>query len=258
MTKTPKWAIQVKDLSFSYGDEQVLVNISINIAPKTLCAIVGPNGGGKSTLIQCITGLLPPDSGTAKVYCEHSRTNHSIGYVPQRHFLGEHFPVSVFEVVSTGRVLGQKKWFRLNERDKKVIEHSIDSVGLADHMNCQLNELSGGQQQRVLIAKALAGEPDVLVLDEPTAGVDSASQKLFHDTIAHTIEKHDTTVLLVSHELSAIKDLVDQVVVLKNRVIFDGAPSELTDQGVSLGIHEHDLPVWLESISEKPISKASQ
>lgn len=258
MTKTPQWAIQVKGLSFSYGDERVIKDISINIAPKTLCALVGPNGGGKTTLIRCITGLLTPTSGTAKVYCSHSHTNHSIGYVPQRHFLGEHFPVSVFEVVSTGRVLGQKKWFHLNVNDKQVIDHAIESVGLADHMNCRLDELSGGQQQRVLIAKALAGEPDVLILDEPTAGVDSASQQLFHDAIAHTIKEHDTTVLLVSHDLSSVIDLVDQVVVLNNQVIFDGKPSELADQGVSLGAHDQGLPVWLESLSEKPISKASQ
>jgi len=258
VTNEIDWAIRAKELTFTYGNDPVLDDVTFNIAPKTLCALVGPNGSGKSTLVRCITGLLSPTHGTATVNCGHANKHHSIGYVPQRHVVADQFPVSVYEAVSSGRVLGQKKWFRLNAHDKEIILHSIESVGLGDHKDCRLNELSGGQQQRVLIAKALAGEPDVLILDEPTAGVDAASQELFREAISHTIKEHSTTVLLISHELSAVADLVDQIIVLKNKVLFDGTPHELIEQGVSLGIHQHDLPVWLEGLNSDSLSKAAK
>lgn len=258
MKSDNQWAISVEGLTFSYGEDLVLDDISFKVARKNLCALVGPNGSGKSTLVKCITGLLKPQAGTAEVNCSHHDKHHSIGYVPQRHFVAEQFPVSVYEAVSSGRILGQKKWFRLNSLDREIINHSIESVGLKDHTDCRLDELSGGQQQRVLIAKALAGEPDVLILDEPTAGVDAASQELFRNALTHTIEEHDTTVLLISHELSAVSDLVDQIIVLKNRILFDGTPEDLIQQGVSLGIHQHDLPLWLEGLNSKSKLEASK
>jgi zinc transport system ATP-binding protein len=256
MTNSPKPAIEVSDLSFAYGEEEVLSSVTFDVAKNTLCALVGPNGSGKSTLVKCLTGLLKGFSGTAKVNCSHEHKSHSIGYVPQRLFISERVPVSVFEAVSTGRILGSRKWFRLNRDDKNIIEHSIDSVGLSSHINCRIDELSGGQQQRLLIAKALASEPEVLILDEPTAGVDSQSQELFRSVISHTIEEHDTTVFLVSHELSAVADVVDQILVLKKSILFDGTPKELSKHGVSLGLHEHDLPFWLERFQTEDLEGA--
>ena len=256
MADQPNIAIEVKDLSFSYGDSKVLDSISFEVEKNKLCALVGPNGSGKSTLIKCITGLLNGYTGRAQVNCTHKHQSHSIGYVPQRLFISERVPVSVFEAVSTGRILGSRKWFRLNAKDKEVIEHSIASVGLLGHRNCRIDELSGGQQQRLLIAKALASEPEVLILDEPTAGIDSQSQELFRNAIDHTIQEHNTTVLLVSHELSAVSDLVDQILVLKNSIIFNGTVQELSEHGVSVGLHEHDLPFWLERFKTDELRKS--
>jgi zinc transport system ATP-binding protein len=250
VTHEHDYAIDVSHLSFSYGNDTVLDDVSFSVLPQTLCALVGPNGSGKSTLVKCITGLLTPDSGHADVHCAHDHRGHSIGYVPQRHFLSGEFPLSVFEAVSTGRVAGNKRWFRLSHNDREKITHAIEAVGLSEHTRCRVDELSGGQQQRVLIAKAFASEPDVLILDEPTAGVDAASQDLFRDALDHIISEHNTTVLLVSHDLSSVASLVDHIVVLKNRVLFDGKPEELARQGVSLGLHEHDLPHWLERLHE--------
>ena len=113
-----------------------------------------------------------------------------------------------------------------------------------------MNALSGGQQQRAFIARAFASEPSLLVLDEPIAGVDAASQRLFRDSLVHLIREHGAGVLLVSHELSAVADDVDRVIVLKRRVLFDGRPADLAAQGVaSLGVHAEDLPIWLEQLS---------
>ena len=111
-----------------------------------------------------------------------------------------------------------------------------------------VNTLSGGQQQRAFIARAFASEPELLVLDEPVAGVDAESQRRFSDSLAHLIREHDAAVLLVSHELSAVAGIVDRVIVLKRRVLFDGTPSDLMHEGVSLGIHAEDLPLWLEGL----------
>jgi zinc transport system ATP-binding protein len=121
-------------------------------------------------------------------------------------------------------------------------------VALRDLRRRPLRELSGGQQQRVLIAKALVGDPDLLVLDEPIAGVDVGSQQLFRDSLVHLVDAHGTTVLLVSHELGAVADDLDRVIVLKRSVVFDGKPADLVARGVSLGVHHDDLPLWLEGL----------
>jgi zinc transport system ATP-binding protein len=117
--------------------------------------------------------------------------------------------------------------------------------GLRKH---RVVELSGGQQQRVLIAKALATEPELLILDEPISGIDAQAQRLFRDSLVHLVDHHDAAVLLVSHELGAVADDLDRVLVMKRSLVFDGTPAELTARGVSLGVHADDLPLWLESI----------
>jgi zinc transport system ATP-binding protein len=128
------------------------------------------------------------------------------------------------------------------------VRHAIESVGLGQLAARPLNELSIGQQQRAFIARAFAGEPELLVLDEPIAGVDAESQRRFRDALVHLIRQHGGGVLLVSHELAAVADVIDRVIVLKQRVMFDGSPAELAERGVSLGVHREDLPLWLEDL----------
>ena len=214
-------------------------------------ALVGPNGSGKSTLLRLLLGLLVPRSGEARVFGappgalrEHGR----LGYVPQRHVLAPDLPVTVTEVVATGRLARRGWWRPLRNADRQAIEHAIESVGLAPQSRRPVLELSGGQQQRVLIARALASEPDLLVLDEPVAGVDAESQRLFRDSLVHLVTEHGAAVLLVSHELGAVADDLDRVIVMKRSIKFDGSPSQLTMQGISLGVHADDLPLWLEAI----------
>ena len=132
--------------------------------------------------------------------------------------------------------------------DVEAVDHALESVGLADLAEHPITQLSGGQQQRVFIARAFAGEPEFLVLDEPIAGIDAESQRRFRDSLVHLIGDHGAGVLLVSHELSAVADVIDRVIVLKRRVLFDGPPARLVDEGVSLGIHREDLPLWLEGL----------
>jgi zinc transport system ATP-binding protein len=128
------------------------------------------------------------------------------------------------------------------------VDHAIESVALEDYRRRRLGELSGGQQQRALIAKALAAEPEFLVLDEPIAGVDVESQRLFRDSLVHLVREHAAAVLLVSHELGAVADDLDHLIVLKRRVVFDGPPADLAATGVSLGVRADTLPLWLEEL----------
>jgi ABC-type Mn2+/Zn2+ transport system ATPase subunit len=152
-------------------------------------------------------------------------------------------------VAASGRLAKQGWWRRARPADRAAVDHALESVALVGLRRQQLAALSGGQQQRVLIAKALASEPELLILDEPTAGVDAAAQRLFRDSLVHLVHEHGAAVLLVSHELGAVADDLDRVAVLKRRVVFDGPPAELAATGVSLGIHHEDLPLWLEELT---------
>ena len=164
--------------------------------------------------------------------------------MPQRTRLDADVPATVHEIVATG-LLGRGARGRRATAASSVTA-SLGAVGLADRAKSRFSELSGGQQQRVLIARALVRKPDLLILDEPVAGVDAASQESFRE-IMHQAVHNGAGVLLVSHELGAVQEILDRVVVLRNgRIDFDGPPLGLSETGVSLGVHAHDLPVWLE------------
>ena len=240
-------------LTFGYGREPVLENVDLSVHAGEFVALVGPNGSGKSTLLHLLLGSLQPDSGQARLFGKPPRAvrrRARLGYVPQRPNLSSELPATVREIVAAGRLTDGRWWLPMSRADRDQVEHAIASVGLAHLARRPVNELSGGQQQRAFIARAFASEPSLLVLDEPIAGVDIASQRLFRSSLLHLIREHGAGVLLVSHELSAVADDVDRVIVLKRTVLFDGRPSDLAAQGVgSLGVHAEDLPIWLEQLT---------
>ncbi|CAN5276230.1 metal ABC transporter ATP-binding protein [soil metagenome] len=243
--------LRAQALSFGYGAEPILGNVDLSIGPKEFVALVGPNGSGKSTLLKILLGLLKPDSGSVELFgVEPSRFRERwrLGYVPQRPSLGRELPATVQEVVSMGR-LSRVGWrARQRPADRREVEHALQSVALFELRSRPINELSVGQQQRAFIARAFASSPELLVLDEPIAGVDTESQQRFRDSLAHLRREHGSAVLLVSHELGAVAEDLDRVIVLKGAVVFDGSPKELVAQGVSLGVHGEDLPLWLERL----------
>jgi zinc transport system ATP-binding protein len=243
--------LEARDLSFSYGRNQVLDRVNLSVGPGEFVALVGPNGSGKSTLLRVILGSLAPSEGSVRLLGEapdRLSERWRLGYVPQRPVLSSEVPATVAEIVAAGRLSRSGWWRPLRRQDRAAVVHALESVGLEGFGARPVNELSGGQQQRAFIARAFASEPELLVLDEPIAGVDAGSQRRFRDALVHLVEEHGAGVLLVSHELSAVAQDVDRVVVLKRRILFDGPPSDLISEGVSLGMHQEDLPLWLEGL----------
>jgi len=243
--------VQARGLTFSYGRAPVLEDVSLRVDPGEFVALVGPNGSGKSTLLRLLLGSLDPASGEARLFGgppDQAADRWRLGYVPQRPVLASEVPSTVAEIVAAGRLSRRGWWRPLRQQDRDAVGHALESVGLQDLGRRPLNELSGGQQQRAFIARAFASEPELLVLDEPIAGVDAESQRRFRDALVHLVEHHRAGVLLVSHELSAVAADLDRVVVLKRTVVFDGPPAELIKEGVSLGVHREDLPLWLEAL----------
>ena len=243
--------MEASAVSFAYGRTQVLDDVSLSVRPGEFVALVGPNGSGKSTLLKILLGSLEAQRGSVRLVGSSPgqlRDRGRIGYVPQRPSLSPDVPATVEELVSAGRLSRRGWWRPFTDKDREAVAHAMESVGLAELANQPLSQLSGGQQQRAFIARAFASEPELLVLDEPIAGVDAESQRRFRDSLVHLIRDHGSGVLLVSHELSAVSKDIDRVVVLKGRVLFDGPPSDLEREGVSLGIHAADLPLWLEGL----------
>jgi zinc transport system ATP-binding protein len=243
--------LRAEDISFSFNGHPVLDRVDLELRAGEFVALVGPNGSGKSTLIRILLGLLRPAAGAVWLFGKDVGAfseRWRLGYVPQRPVLPAGLPATVEEIVRSGR-LSRTGWrSRRSPADQDAVEHAMESVALLPHRHRLLAELSVGQQQRVFIARAFASVPDLLILDEPIAGVDAESQQRFRESLGHLIADHDAAVLLVSHELGAVADDLDRVVVLKGRVVFDGTPAELVAGGVSLGVHGEDLPLWLERL----------
>ena len=242
-------------VSFSFGSEAVLDGVTMSVGRGEFVALVGPNGSGKSTLVRCLVGLLRPRAGVVRLFGsppERLVERWRLGYVPQRASVSADLPATVEEVVAAGR-LARAGWRSgMAREDREQVEHAMESVALLGLRRRRAAELSGGQQQRAFIAKALASQPDLLVLDEPVAGIDVESQRRFRDSLTHLVDEHGAAVLLVSHELGAVADELDRVVVLRQgRVFFDGPPAALSATGVSLGVHRQDLPLWLEGLGDE-------
>jgi zinc transport system ATP-binding protein len=226
-------AIDLRDVSFAYpAGPHVLDDVDLEIADGEFVAIAGPNGGGKTTLLRIALGLERPLRGRVELFGEpavRASNRRHIGYLAQRARLGIESPVTVNEVVAAGRVPATGVLGRLGKTDRVRIAAAIDRVGLTPFARRPIGTLSGGQQQRALIAKALAGEPRLLVLDEPTAGVDVDSQEALAALLDELHRELGATVVLVSHEFGAVERYVERLVLVRGTIVFDGDPSALPE-----------------------------
>jgi zinc transport system ATP-binding protein len=212
-----------------YDGRPVLRDVSLTVTAGEVVAVLGANGSGKSTLIRAVLGLVPLSSGSVTLFdrpLRRFRQWHRIGYVPQRLGAGSGVPATVREVVASGRLARRGVLRPAGRADRAAVDAALESVGLADRARDPVATLSGGQQQRTLIARALAGQPELLVLDEPTAGVDAASQEAFAGAL-HDFVGGGGTVLLVAHELGPLRPLISRAVVVhQGGICHDGAVPE--------------------------------
>ncbi len=217
-------AIELRDVSFGYGHAPVLSNASFVVGQRELVSIVGPNGGGKTTLLRLILGLEQPDAGSIRILGSTPlRARGNVGYMPQHVRFDPLFPITAMDVVLMGRISRGKLWY--TRTDRRVARESLEKLGVADVANRRFAELSGGQRQRVLIARALATRPQLMLLDEPMNMVDVAAA----DSLVQTIREINKTcaVVLVSHDLGFVSQIVDSVICV-NRAVAHHPTSELT------------------------------
>lgn len=221
-------AIELRDLSYSYDGTPAVENANLTVRCGEFVTVVGPNGGGKTTLLRLVLGLLQPDSGTVRVFgCSPEESNPRMGYVPQHSETDRSFPASVLDVVLMGR-LGKTRLFGAYTRaDADVAMAALADVELAELSRRPFSRLSGGQRQRTLIARALASQPDILLLDEPTANLDIAMEQELYEILLRLKER--LTLLLVSHDLAFVSGFTDTVACV-NRTVAVHTTSEVTPE----------------------------
>ena len=219
--------IEVHDLTVAYRKKPVLWDIDFSLPEGQLIGMVGPNGAGKSTLIKAIMGLLPLSSGFVKIYGKPLETQRElIGYVPQRESVDWDFPTDALDVVTMGRY-GKLSFFgRPSKEDKEIAMDALEKVGLADFARRQISQLSGGQQQRVFLARALAQDAVIYLMDEPFSGVDAATEKAIIELLGELKDK-GKTLLVVHHDLNTVAEYFDWVMLLNLRLIKLGPVKEI-------------------------------
>jgi len=232
----PEPVLELAKITFYYGDMLVLDNVSMTVFSGDFLGIVGPNGSGKSTLLKIIAGLLKPASGTVRFFGterENFRQWTRIAYVAQNVTSFNYgFPATIGETVMTGLTASLGLLRRPGRRERQLVEESLASVGLASLKNRLIGELSGGQQQRVFIARALVASPDLLLLDEPTVGVDVEAKERFYELLAELREQRGLTLLMVSHDIGVVAEQVRSVACLNRKLYFHGPPAEFWTEDV--------------------------
>lgn len=223
-------AVELRGVYFTYSESFVLENISLSLEEGEYLALIGPNGSGKSTLVKLVLGLLQPARGQVFLFgtgVNQFREWYRVGYVPQRAILDSRCPATVREVAATGRFGRVGLGRRLRQEDWKSVEEALEMVGLISLQHRPLIELSGGQQQRAFIARALASGPDLLMLDEPQAGLDDHHVDDFYRLLQQLNKEQKTTVLMISHDVGAVGLWADRIACLNRRLICQGSPREI-------------------------------
>ncbi|PLS01782.1 metal ABC transporter ATP-binding protein [Neobacillus cucumis] len=242
--------IEIKDLFYRYEKDSVLEDINITIPDGSFLAIVGPNGSGKSTLLKLILGLLRLQKGNIYLFGQEIskfKDWQKIGYVSQKaNSFNTGFPATVFEVVSSGLTKKLGLFNFLKKEDKQKVSDALEAVGMKAFSHRNIGELSGGQQQRVFIARALVSEPNLLILDEPTVGVDAENVHSFYQMLADLNTNRGITLLLVTHDIGTISDKVTHVACLNKHLHFHGDTEEfeqLSNMNGLSKVYGHDVHV---------------
>ncbi|HYL27630.1 MAG TPA: ABC transporter ATP-binding protein [Candidatus Nitrosotalea sp.] len=233
-------AVVARDLVVRYEDFTALQNASLEVHFGEVLGVVGPNGSGKSTLLKCIAGLLLPSSGELRVLGVPPRqlAPGTIAYVPQVEAVDWSFPATVWDVVAMGRFARLPFWRRFAQHDRDVVRKALDAVHMSELSGRHIARLSGGQQQRAFVARAIAQEPSLLLLDEPTTGVDAATEEALRIVVRRLVEG-GLPVIMATHDLERVDEWFDRLLVLDRRVLALGTPSEVVESGAYSAIREH-------------------
>ena len=221
--------VEIEKVSFRYGEVSVLEDIDLTVEPGDFLGIIGPNGSGKTTLLRIMLGLLAPTSGEVRLF---SRPPASLtqwgrlGYVPQKATFDPALPVTVQEVVASGLVATMSLLRRVGAAERQRVEDVLTQVDMTPYASARVGALSVGQQQRVLIARALVSDPELLILDEPTGGVDPEAQTSFYSLMHHLNREREVTLILVSHDIGVVAKEVTRLACLNRRLIFHGRPDD--------------------------------
>lgn len=237
-------AIEVENLTVSYGSKPVLLDVSLTIEQGLLVGIIGPNGAGKSTLIRAILGFVKRDIGAVRILGRSTeQTKGRVAYVPQRGAVDWDYPITVEQVAMMGRY-GNIPWYRdPAAEDRRIVSEALDMVRMSDFRDRQIGQLSGGQQQRVFMARALAQGSDILLLDEPFAGVDAATERAILDVLEQA-RAGGRTLVVVHHDLATAAEYFDRLILVKQRLYAYGPPEVVLQEKLLSEVYEGKLQVF--------------
>lgn len=220
----------IKNLSFVVKGQTILSNISLEIFRSEYIAIIGPNGGGKTTLIRMLLGLEKPTSGEVKIYgkkLSNFKEWHKIGYVPQRaSHVDASFPATVLDIVKMGRTSQRSMFVAFSELDNQLVNDAMLKMDILDLKDKMIGTLSGGQRQRAMIARALASKPEILILDEPNTGVDAVSQKKFYALLRELNKKEGITIVFITHDIGVIADDIARLFTINQKAVICNNPKQ--------------------------------
>jgi zinc transport system ATP-binding protein len=220
--------IEVQDVSFSFNGTNVLKDVNLTIRSGDFVAMIGPNGGGKTTLIKLILGILLPDRGQIRILGRPPKQVVSrMGYVPQDIHVNRGFPISAQDVVLMGRMRGGPGWRRTSDADRKILKKALEGVSMWEHRSRRMDQLSGGQRQRVFVARAMVSEPEILLLDEPMSNVDAQGRADFYDLLLDL--NKTVTIVVVSHDTMILSSHARSVACVSRHLFFHDAPEITRD-----------------------------
>jgi len=237
-------AVEVEHLTVSYGPKPALLDISLSVEQGLLVGVIGPNGSGKSTLVKSILGFVKPDVGSVKILGLPSESAKGlVAYVPQRGSVDWDYPITVEQTAMMGRYGHIPWWKDPGRRDHEIVAEALDMVRMADFRHQQIGQLSGGQQQRVFMARALAQGADVLLLDEPFAGVDAATERAILDVLDR-IKASGRTLIVVHHDLATAAEYFDRLALIKQRLYAYGSPGQVLHPDLLAEVYEGRLKIF--------------
>lgn len=241
--------IEIRNLGFAYSGHPVLEDINLTVREGNFVAMIGPNGGGKTTLLKLMLGLLIPTGGSLKIFGHPPRqVSHHIGYMPQNVHVNTHFPVTALDVVLMGKLKPGKRWARYSNGDRLEAHKALDRLGMGAFCHRRVGKLSGGQLQRVFVARALVSQPRLLFLDEPTANIDTRGQAEFYSLLKELNES--VTIIVVSHDLLVLSAYVKSVACINRRLHYHDQAEITEDMLETMYPCTPDQPCQVELIAQ--------